>query len=101
MSRIVSKVSALLAAEMLEIIKMPKTEIKQTANRQLFRQIGVASNVNGLSGIDGAIDYTHILTQDFTKLQKFIEIVKDIFCLIYKQLLDHVWNYCSTIRKLI
>jgi len=40
---------------MLEIIKMPKTKIKQTENRQ----IGATINVNGLPGI-GAIDCTHI-----------------------------------------
>lgn len=45
---------------MLEIIKIPQTEVKQTENRQLFRQVGAARNVNGLPGIDGAIDCTHI-----------------------------------------
>lgn len=39
---------------------MPQTEVMQTENRQLFRQVAAARNVNGLPGIDGAIDCTHI-----------------------------------------
>jgi len=61
---------------MLEIIKMPKTEIKQTENRQLFRQIGAARNVNGLPGIDGAIDCTHIRLTN-TRFHEVAEVYRN------------------------
>lgn len=54
------KVSTLLAVEMLYIIKIPTTEERQTENRRLFQQIGATVDINGLPGIDGAIDCTYV-----------------------------------------
>lgn len=45
---------------MFDIIKMPITAEREAENRRLFRQIGTLENVNGLPGINGAIDCTHV-----------------------------------------
>ncbi|XP_018304708.1 putative nuclease HARBI1, partial [Mycetomoellerius zeteki] len=75
-SRVVSKVSVLLAAEMFDVIKMPQTEQNKIENRQLFRLIGATGNINGLSGIDGAIDCTHIRLTN-TRFHEVAEIYRN------------------------
>lgn len=75
-SRIVSRVSTLLASMIHDYIKMPSTQEALTENRQLFRQLGVDGDDVGLPGIDGAIDCTHIrLTH--TKFQQFQEVFRN------------------------
>lgn len=49
---------------------------KQTENQRLFRQMGSTRNKSGLSGIDGAIDCTHIrLTH--TKFNQIAELYRN------------------------
>jgi hypothetical protein len=59
-SRIVFRVSALLASLIRETIKMPTTQERKNENYQLFRILGYGNGAIGLPGIDGAIDCTHI-----------------------------------------
>lgn len=59
-SRIVFRVSVLLARIFNEFIKMPRTQEAKRENQRLFRDIGRRDGGIGLPGIDGAIDCTHI-----------------------------------------
>nr|XP_012224567.1 PREDICTED: putative nuclease HARBI1 [Linepithema humile] len=59
-SRIVFRVSALLASLIKESIKMPTSQERKNENYQLFRILGYGNGAIGLPGIDGAIDCTHI-----------------------------------------
>lgn len=59
-SRIIFRVSALLASLIGEIVKMPTTQERRSENNQLFRTLGYGDGEIGLPGIDGAIDCTHV-----------------------------------------
>ncbi|XP_011149430.1 putative nuclease HARBI1 [Harpegnathos saltator] len=59
-SRIVFRVSALLASLISDVIKMPTTQERKNKNYQLFQALGYGNGAIGLPGIDGAIDCTHI-----------------------------------------
>ncbi|KYQ52449.1 Putative nuclease HARBI1 [Trachymyrmex zeteki] len=59
-SRIIFRVSALLASLIKEIIQIPTTQERRNENHQLFRVLGYGNGAIGLPGIDGAIDCTHI-----------------------------------------
>lgn len=59
-SRIILRVSTLLASLINETIKMPLTQERRNDNHQLFRVLGYGNGAIGLPGIDGAIDCTHI-----------------------------------------
>lgn len=58
-SIIIRKVSKLLAQLHRHFIKFPRDE-EATVNRQLFKELGRCGRWPGLSGIDGAIDCTHV-----------------------------------------
>lgn len=59
-SRIVFRVSILLARLLNQVIKMPSSLNAIRENQRLFKDIGCGNRGIGLPGIDGAIDCTHI-----------------------------------------
>lgn len=59
-SRIIFRVSALLAGLIKEVINIPTTEERKNENYRLFRILGYGNGAIGLPGIDDAIDCTHI-----------------------------------------
>lgn len=75
-SRIIFRVSTLLAAQMYEVIKMPTTEEAQAENRRLFRLLGAGADRIGLPGVDGAIDCTHIRLSH-TRFQELQEVYRN------------------------
>lgn len=76
MSRIVFRVSSLIAALISQVIKMPSTQERQNENHELFKVLGYGAGAIGLPGIDGAIDCTHVrLTH--TRFQNLDEIYRN------------------------
>lgn len=76
LSRIVFRVSVLLAGNIHRVIKMPSSVEQINENRTLFRNLGYGNRGIGLPGVDGAIDCTHIrLTQ--CKLGNIEEIYRN------------------------
>lgn len=71
-SRVVFRVSVLIASLMQRYIKMPSTPAEQQVNRRLFKDLGADRDGVGLPGIDGAIDCTHIRLTS-TRFQQFQE----------------------------
>ncbi|XP_020299384.1 putative nuclease HARBI1, partial [Pseudomyrmex gracilis] len=59
-SRIVFRISVLLARIFNQFIKMPSVPDTIRENHRLFRDIGRRDRGIGLPGIDGAIDCTHV-----------------------------------------
>lgn len=59
-SRIVFRVSLLLARLLNEIIKMPSSPEAIQENQRLFKDIGRGNRGIGLPGIEGAIDFVHM-----------------------------------------
>lgn len=59
-SRIILRVSALLASLIGETLKMPVTQERINENNKLFRNLGYGDGAIGLPGIDGVIDCTHV-----------------------------------------
>jgi hypothetical protein len=59
-SRIVFRVSTLLASHINRYIKMPSTQESRSENRRLFKELGYGPGAIGLPCIDGAIDCCHI-----------------------------------------
>ncbi|XP_036139626.1 putative nuclease HARBI1 isoform X2 [Monomorium pharaonis] len=75
-SRIIFRVSVLLAGNIHRIIKMPCSVDQINENRTLFRNLGYGNGGIGLPGVDGAIDCTHVrLTQ--TRFQGIEEIYRN------------------------
>ena len=63
-SRIVFRVSVLIASHINRYIKMPVSDEARSENKRLFKEHGYGPGAIGLPFIDGAIDCTHIrLTQ--------------------------------------
>lgn len=75
-SRIIFRVSALLASLIREVIKMPTTEERINENYQLFRALGYGNGAIGLPGIDGAIDCTHIRLT-YTRFRNIDEVYRN------------------------
>ncbi|XP_044591911.1 putative nuclease HARBI1 [Cotesia glomerata] len=59
-SRIVFRVSVLLASEIHDYIKMPRTQAAKLENQRLFERLGFGNGAIGIPGVDGTIDCTHI-----------------------------------------
>lgn len=59
-SIIVKKVSEIIANLHVDYIKFPTTAAAAVTNREKFAALGTVGVVNGIPGIDGAIDCTHI-----------------------------------------
>ncbi|KYN09829.1 Putative nuclease HARBI1 [Trachymyrmex cornetzi] len=84
-SRIISRVSVLLAPNIHHVIKMLSSVEQINVNHTLFQNMGYENGATGLPGVDGAIDCTHIrLTH--TRFQGIEEIYrnrKGYFSLMY------------------
>jgi len=59
-SRIIFRVSCLIASNINKYIKMPISDEARSENRRLFKELGRGAGGIGLPSIDGAIDCTHI-----------------------------------------
>ncbi|KAJ3628551.1 hypothetical protein MTP99_015850 [Tenebrio molitor] len=76
-SRVVFRVSTLLASLMHEHVRMPRSNEAVAENRRLFRALGVRGRqVVGLPGIDGAIDCTHVRLTN-TVFQRHAEVYRN------------------------
>ncbi|XP_071581720.1 putative nuclease HARBI1 [Temnothorax nylanderi] len=74
-SRIIFRVSTLLASHINVYIKMPLSAVKRIENKRLFEELGRVGAI-GLPSISGAIDCTHIrLTH--TRFQAIDEIFRN------------------------
>lgn len=75
-SRIVFRVSALIASHINHYIKIPVSDEARSENKRLFKELGYGQRAIGLPCIDGAIDCTHIrLTH--TRFQNVDEIYRN------------------------
>lgn len=75
-SRVIFRVSTLLASYINVYIKLPVSDAKRNENKHLFEKLGRGSGAIGLPSIDGAIDCTHIrLTH--TRFQGIDEIFRN------------------------
>lgn len=75
-SRIVFRVSTLIAGLIRNYIKWPQEEEAKSENQQLFQNLGKGNGAIGLPGVIGAIDCTHIrLTA--TRFQNINEIFRN------------------------
>ncbi|XP_063222184.1 putative nuclease HARBI1 [Bacillus rossius redtenbacheri] len=63
-SNIVKEVSRIIAHLHVQHIKFPATAAAKAANREQFVLLGRVGGVDGIPGIDGAIDCTHIKIVD-------------------------------------
>lgn len=59
-SRIIFKVTTILATYLNIYVKFPTSQAAIQENRGLFKQLGYGHGAIGLACIDGAIDCTHI-----------------------------------------
>jgi len=59
-SRIIFRVSCLIASNIKRYIKIPRSDLAHSENRRLFKELGCGFGAIGLPSIDGAIDCTHI-----------------------------------------
>jgi len=76
-SRIIFRVSCLIASNINKYIKMPTSDQARSENKRLFRELGYGpGGAIGLPSIDGAIDCSHIrLTH--TRFQNLNEIYRN------------------------
>lgn len=75
-SRIIFRVSCLIASNIRRYIKMPTSDQARSENRRLFKELGYGSGGIGLPSIDGAIDCSHIrLTH--TRFQNINEVYRN------------------------
>lgn len=75
-SRIVFRVSCLIASNIRRYIKMPTSDQARSENRRLFKELGYGPGGIGLPSIDGAIDCSHIrLTH--TRFQNINEVFRN------------------------
>lgn len=75
-SRIVFRVSCLIASNINRYIKIPVSDEVRTENKRLFKELGRGPGAIGLPSINGAIDCTHIrLTH--TRFQNIDEIYRN------------------------
>jgi len=75
-SRIVFKVSILLASYINRYVKIPLSEELRMENKRLFKELGRGHGGIGLPSIDGAIDCTHIRLVH-TRMQNVDEIFRN------------------------
>lgn len=75
-SRIIFRVSCLLASNINRYIKMPTSDEARSENKRLFKELGRGPGGIGLSSIDGAIDCTHIRLT-YTNFQNINEIYRN------------------------
>lgn len=75
-SRVVFRVSVLLARLLRRHIKMPQNEEIRNENRRRFKDLGRGEGAIGLPGIDGAIDCTHIRLVS-TRFQNIDEVYRN------------------------
>ncbi|XP_026827112.1 putative nuclease HARBI1 isoform X2 [Ooceraea biroi] len=75
-SRIVFKVSTLLASHINRYIKIPSSDESRFENKRLFKELGRGHGGIGLPSIDGAIDCTHVRLVH-TRLQNIDEIFRN------------------------
>lgn len=75
-SRIVFRVSTLLASYINRYVKMPSSEESRFENKRLFKELGYGHGAIGFPSIDGAIDCTHIRLVH-TRLQNVDEIFRN------------------------
>lgn len=75
-SRIVFRVSVLLASKIHDYIKMPRTQAAKLENQRLFERLGYGNGAIGIPGVDGAIDCTHIRLVH-TRFQNINEIYRN------------------------
>ncbi|CAL1671761.1 unnamed protein product [Lasius platythorax] len=59
-SRIIYRVSTLLASNINKYIRMPISEEAKSENQRLFKEIGYGPGAIGFPSINGAIDCTHV-----------------------------------------
>lgn len=59
-SRIIFRVSCLIASNINRYIKMPTSNEARNENKRLFKELGRGPGGIGLPSIDGAIDCVHI-----------------------------------------
>lgn len=59
-SRIIFRVSTLIASLINRYVKMPTSDEARAENKRLFKELGYGPGAIGFPSIDGAIDCTHI-----------------------------------------
>lgn len=59
-SRIIFRISTLLASHINTYVKIPVSAVKRSENKRKFAELGHGPGTIGLPSIDGAIDCTHI-----------------------------------------
>lgn len=75
-SRIIFRVSCLIASNINKYIKVPMSDEARSENRCLFKELGRGPRAIGLPSINGAIDCTHIrLTH--TRFQNIDEVYRN------------------------
>ncbi|XP_071652147.1 putative nuclease HARBI1 [Temnothorax longispinosus] len=75
-SRIVFRVSSLIASNINRYVKIPVSDQARSENKRLFKELGRGPRAIGLPSIDGAIDCTHIrLTH--TRFQNIDEVYRN------------------------
>lgn len=75
-SRIIFRVSCLVASNINRYIRMPMSDEARSENKRLFNELGHGPGAIGLPCIDGAIDCTHIrLTH--TRFQNINEVYRN------------------------
>ncbi|KYN00539.1 Putative nuclease HARBI1, partial [Cyphomyrmex costatus] len=75
-SRIIARVSCLIASNINRYIKMPTSDQACSENKRLFEELGRGPGAIGLPSIDGAIDCTHIRLSH-TRLQNIDEVYRN------------------------
>jgi len=75
-SRIIFRVSCLIASNIKRYIKIPTSDLARSENRRLFKELGRGPGAIGLPSIDGAIDCTHIRLSH-TRFQNIDEIYRN------------------------
>ncbi|CAD6242562.1 GSCOCG00009513001-RA-CDS, partial [Cotesia congregata] len=75
-SRIVFRVSVLLASQIHDYIKMPRTQAAKLENQRLFERLGFGNGAIRIPGVDGAIGCTHIRLIH-TRFQNINEIYRN------------------------
>lgn len=75
-SRIIFRVSTLIASYINRYIKIPISDEARSENKRLFKELGRGPGAIGFPSIDGAIDCTHIRLIH-TRFQNIDEIYRN------------------------
>jgi hypothetical protein len=75
-SRIVARVSRLIAEQHRNFIKFPEGA-SLLATKASFQQLGTVGNVHGIPGIIGALDGTHIRIENIPGRQPYPEVFRN------------------------